>query len=222
MRGDPLKVTVSSSVNWLQPTYILPKLIFPGGASERLKEEVRDDMREVLEYFTSNFGVQADPFVLEVLFAKDVNALIEYYKADEDADHEFDEEREAALRALWDRAGGWAGGHELVLKQESWKCAGCTGRHVLTHEYFHELQGQLPREYIWGTTWLTEGTAVWVQMNHRLDDRKFSSFNSSRSGAREETAKGPTLESTAAGNATWQYPLGLLATDLLGPVHISA
>ena len=43
-RGDALWITSSRNINWLQPTGVLPKIEFPGGASQQLQERVRADL----------------------------------------------------------------------------------------------------------------------------------------------------------------------------------
>ena len=70
-RGDPLKVTVSQSLNWLQPTYATPTIEFPEGASAQLQGRVREDVRSVLEFYGQGYGVQADAFALKIVVSND-------------------------------------------------------------------------------------------------------------------------------------------------------
>ena len=44
-RGSALEVTVSRSVNWLQPTFVMPEIVFPGGAPEWLVKQVRGTVK---------------------------------------------------------------------------------------------------------------------------------------------------------------------------------
>ena len=217
-RGDALWIHVSRPVNWLQPTGLMPALEFPGGASNRLQEDLQEDLQSVLQFFATTFGIQADPSDLTVLAAKDVDSLVEYYKTEPVGDDEFDEAQEASLRAQWNRSGGWAG-EEMVVKQVHWSSqyrslGFAVGRYVLTHEYFHWLQSQLRSSGAGSATWLVEGTADWAEEAHQIEDQRVMG-SELRFDAREAAGRGPSLESTETENGTWQYLLGSLATDML-------
>lgn len=239
-RGEALWINVSRAVNWLQPTGILPRLVFPGGASEQLQQEVRGDLEAALAFFADRYGIQADPD-FTVYVAKDVEALIQAYRDEGDS---ISDSAAASLRELWDRAGGWAG-EEIVVKQSSWIREPPTpswpdeppipswpdepptpslpnepspyeiasGRYTLTHEYFHIIQYQLSE--VGANRWLVEGTATWAESEHRVVDGS-SVWADLRDGHRLRIATGvPTLRSTENGNSNWEYDLGWLATDLL-------
>ena len=209
-RGEALWIEVARAVNWLQPTDILPRLIFPGGASDELQARVREDLRATLSFFRDQYGIQADPdFTFYV--PKDVDSLIQAYK---------DERRvynEAYRRAQWSLTKAW-GGSEIVLAQSYWpddRPANeiAWARYTVTHEYFHTLQLQL--SYSRASEWLFEGTASWVEDEHKVLDgqRTLDGLRDSRLQA--VTNDTPTLRSTEHGNATWAYTLGWLATDQL-------
>lgn len=212
-RGEALWINVARAVNWLQPTDILPRLIFPGGASPQLQIRVREDLEAVLSFYRTQYGIQADPdFTIYV--AKDVDALI---KAWRDDGEDVDEAREASTRTLWDLTIGWAGG-EIVVKQAHWpkdpsgdKIA--RGRYHITHEYFHILQRQLSDG--WASQWLVEGTADWVEGEHKVLDGERTLDNLRDRELSEITDNTPTLRSTEEENAQWEYTLGWLATDQL-------
>ena len=80
-RGEALWVEVARAVNWLQPTDILPRLVFPGGASDELQTRVREDLEAVLNFYRTQYGIQADPD-FTIYIAKDVGALIQAQKHD--------------------------------------------------------------------------------------------------------------------------------------------
>ncbi|MDE2987821.1 MAG: hypothetical protein OXT70_07180 [Chloroflexota bacterium] len=46
-RGDPLVVTVRRGVNWLQPTYVLPKLIFAGSVHQETRNDAKRDLADM-------------------------------------------------------------------------------------------------------------------------------------------------------------------------------
>ena len=208
-RGEALWVNVSRSVNWLQPTDILPRLVFPGGASEELQARVREDLEAVLSYFKDQYGIQMDPGTT-ILVPKDVESLLQSDDYDGDS---------ARTRAQWNLTGGWAG-DPIVLKQDFWgrvpgRAENATGRYTLTHEYFHNLQSELRDGY--APTWLVEGTAEWAETEHRVIDGS-ATWHDVRKVTQSimiTAGPSPTLPSTELGNGVWQYTLGWLATDLL-------
>ena len=218
-RGEALWVNVARSVNWLQPTDMLPRLVFPGGASDELQTRVREDLEAVLAFYGEQYGIQADPTDLTVYVAKDVDALIQALKDDGD---EIDAAGEASIRALWNRAGGWAGGlwagGLIVVKQASWPENLSApdiswARYTLTHEYFHILQWQLSDA--WASQWLVEGTADWVEGGHQVLDGEQTLEALREREQSELSPRTPTLRSAEQDNARWHYTLGWLAIDRL-------
>ena len=214
-RGEALWVEVSRSVNWPQPTDILPRLVFPGGASQALQARVREDLEAVLSYYRDQYGIQANPN-FTVYVAENVDALIQAYKDD---GVEVDDAYEAAQRARWNSAGGWAG-RWIVVKQSSWLDDLSTSeiawaRYFVTHEYFHILQRHLSGSGGRAATWLVEGTARWGENEHLVLDGQ-QTWEEQREWIQSGiTNSAPTLRSTEHPNTTWQYALGWLATDLL-------
>ena len=212
-RGEALWVNTARSVNWLQPTDILPRLIFPGGASDALQARVREDMESVLAFYGRQYGIQAEPD-FTVYVAKDADALIQAYKDDGE---EIDDAEAARIRARWDRVAGWGGG-EIMVKQTKWPEDLSTsdiarGRYLLTHEYFHILQDQLSDS--WASQWLVEGTADWVEGGHQVLDGEQTLEALREREQSELSPRTPTLRSAESKNARWEYTLGWLAIDHL-------
>ena len=204
-RGDPLLVNVSRTINWLQPTYVMPTIEFPGGAAASVQRQVQDDLLAVLDFYADTYGVQVDSANLDILIPADFDSLVQYFETN-DLDYD-----ETSLKDLWDRAAGWAG-RQIVVRQTLWNGTN-TGRYVLSHEYFHHLQFQSSHRSS-TPTWLVEGTASWVDMTHAVWDENAVHAEHIRSV--ESSARlGPSLRTTAYGNGTWQYPLGTLAVEQL-------
>ncbi len=217
-RGEALWINVSRAVNWLQPTGVLPRLVFAGGASPDLQARVRADLQDTLSFFRDQYGIQADPdFTIYV--AKDVDALLQSFRDDGQS---VDDAFAASRHALWNRTSGWAGGR-IVVKQKAWPLGladheFASGRYTLTHEYFHILQRQLSNGGDWPSIWLVEGTASWADEEHAVIDGLRTGEDvrlGKRSSIRSNT---PTLRSTERGNDTWQYDLGWLAIDQLSEI----
>ncbi len=219
-RGEALWIEVARAVNWLQPTDILPRLVFPGGASQQLQARVREDLEAVLAFYRTQYGIQADPD-FTIYAAKDVDALIQAYKDD---GQDVDDAYEASERALWNRASGWAGGDIVVVKQSSWPDDLSTeeiawARYTVSHEYFHMIQGQLSDGWasVWlvSSVWLVEGTASWVDDEHAVFDGKRTRDDLRDFLSSTITHETPMLRSAESYNDLWQYSLGQLATDRL-------
>ena len=212
-RGEALWINVARAVNWLQPTDLLPRLIFPGGASTALQTRVRQDLEATLAFFRTQYGIQANPD-FTIYAAKDVDALLQAWKDDGQG---VEGASEASIHALWSRVSGWADSN-IIIKQSSWPDDLATdeiprGRYVITHEYFHILQRQLSD----GRTnqWLTEGTASWVDSEHAVFDGQ-QTWEGFRDGLLSAIASDtPTLRSAESENSGWEYTLGQLATDRL-------
>ena len=211
-RGEALWINVARAVNWLQPTDLLPRLVFPGGASQQLQARVREDLEAVLNFFRTQYGIQAEPdFTIYV--SKDVDSLIQAYRDGE----KINDAGAASFRVLWNLAAGWAG-TDVVVKQSFWLDDLSTddiawARYTITHEYFHILQNQLSDG--WASQWLVEGTASWIDDQHKVLDgeQAWSDLRDGRLSA--ITNDTPTLRSTESENAQWEYTLGWLATDHL-------
>ena len=200
-RGEALWIEVARAVNWLQPTGIIPRLVFPGGASQALQARVREDLQATLAFFRDHYGIQADTD-FTIYAAKDVDSLIQAY------DEEGEVLDEAYTRALWSDAWveGW-GGSTITVKQSSWN------PYLLTHEYFHVLQQQLSRRV--DVPWLVEGTAEWAEGEHQVLDGGETRGNLRDGISSAISNDTPTLRSTESSNARWEYYLGWLATDRL-------
>ena len=212
-RGEALWINVARAVNWLQPTDILPRLVFPGGASDKLQARAREDLEAVLNFYRTQYGIQAD-LDFTIYAAKDVDALLQAYRDD---GQDVDDAYEASTRARWNRVAGWAGGN-IVVKQTSWPDDLSTddvawARYTITHEYFHILQDQLSDG--WASQWLVEGTASWIDDEHKVLDGE-QTWSDLRDGLLSAiTADTPTLRSVEGDNAQWEYTLGWLAIDRL-------
>ena len=220
-RGEALWINVARAVNWLQPTDILPRLIFPGGASDKVQTVVREDLEAVLAFFRTQYGIQADPD-FTIYIPKDADAHIQALQANANGEA-LDVVRE---RGRWERLAGraswWSQGgrtdYRLWVKQSKWPedlsdDEIARGRYHITHEYFHILQRQLSDG--WASQWLVEGTADWVEGEHKVLGGERTLDNLRDRELSEIADNTPTLRSTEEENAQWEYTLGWLATDQL-------
>lgn len=159
-RGDALWVTSSRNINWLQPTGVLPKLEFPGGASRSFRDDARNALERTLEFYADLYAIQADFAYLTVYISKDREA----YNA---------ATGRSMSREDWEIA--QAGPNFILIPILQNPVDASVPRHVLSHEYFHVLQlhsafddsghpflsgpAQMP-------TWLIEGSAERMAARH--------------------------------------------------------
>ena len=212
-RGDALWVTSSRNINWLQPTGVLPKLEFPGGASRSFRNSVRADLESVLKFYGENYAIQAD-FLRGV---GDGMALTVYLPKSRESLNAVD--GQSVTSEFWESgAGGWAGLDSIVVKRRGASGVGPdhSVRSSLSHEYFHLVQTQLSSEYSLGglffvPAWLVEGTATWMQWRHG-DVQGFDGLGTLDFAQRRRTVRSTrvSLESSAQ-----PYSHGLVASDLL-------
>ncbi len=222
-RGEALWINVARAVNWLQPTDILPRLVFPGGASQQLQTRVREDLDAVLVFYRTQYGIQANPD-FTVYIPKDADALIQAWKDDGE---DVDDDLAADVRARWGPRAGWVADSGLVVKQGLWSEELASsdpqyGTYVLAHEYTHVVQNNLmgpgASRNVWfnnSNTWLSEGGAEWAAAEfddlngvRSLDDRRESLLPGIRSDL-------PTLRSAEVFHGGPVYRLGEFAIDRL-------
>lgn len=214
-RGDSLEVRVSRDVNWLQPTFVMPRIHYAGNVDHGVRRLIERDLAATLEYSASELGVQADPFSLVVVVAGDAKSA--YDKTTELGQTEEWE----SFRNFWQRAGGWysSGQDAFYLKSSSWEGHRSGryywGRYVVLHEYIHALQFQLMGASDAGLNWLLEGSANWFDSDLSTQDRNGYPLSRKLIDALNQASKGPPLEEIESSNETWQYSFGLVAADLL-------
>ena len=76
MTGDSLDVSVRHDVNWPQPTYAMPTIEFPGGASVEFRERVLGDVSAALEFFAESCSVHPNLAQVKMFVPKDDEACV--------------------------------------------------------------------------------------------------------------------------------------------------
>ena len=123
-RGDALVVTVSRNVNWLQPAEVMPELVFLGNISAKLRQQARDDLQPVMEFYLTQFGIQPDGSSFTIRIAATLQSLIDYESA---ASGELDEAAISEWRDLWNESPALSG-EDIVVNGELYSCAQCADR----------------------------------------------------------------------------------------------
>ena len=215
-RGDALRVTVNRDLRWLQPTGMMPNIVWVGDISESLKNSMTADIRDLVDYFADTHALETDFSNTTILIWDTVEHAVAYQ--DTNPQYPFPLGGEGLRVHLENQpAGGTAWG--FVITSGLWdpNPRRSLFKDVASHEWFHALQIQLTDYFRWGRVeWMVEGTAVWFgDFGTRIDDGYQSHEESRRiylSSAKDTAA---TLRSAEKQNTPWQYQLGLLAVDLL-------
>ena len=211
-RGEALWIEVARAVNWLQPTDILPHLVFPGGASQEVQQTAERLVGQFLASFREAFGFEADISAYDIWMPASGEALrraaLERGITTGHAD---------SLVELWDSAWGWVDGFSpgqstIILRQpeSAWETWG-----LLAHEYFHVVQSQLDESSSFAPVWIVEGTAEWAEDIYlvALGNETWPGLHS-RNGSFQRDY--PLLEDLAFGRTGWwPYQFGWLATSQL-------
>ena len=212
-RGEALWVKMPRSIVWLQPTDVMPRLVFPGGAPENVQTAVERDLRNTLDYFTTEYGIQAEATELAIYLPLELDALKRQLRGEEE---EIDD---IALNDIWSRTGGWAG-ERLVVKRygnedPDLPVADISYQRTMTHEYFHRIQGELRNGGDYDATWVVEGSANYAEQDQQVaaGERTWTEISSDAQQRMYDDA--PRLLSAEFGNGTWQYYLGRLALQRL-------
>ena len=131
-RGDPLVVTVSRNVNWLQPAGIMSELVFLGNIPATVQQQARDDLQSVMDFYLTQFGIQPDGSSFTIRTAATMQSLIDYESA---ASGELDEAAISEWRHLWNESLAWSRA-DIVVNEELYSCTPCAGRYTMTTSCF--------------------------------------------------------------------------------------
>jgi len=222
-RGDALRVTVNRDLRWLQPTGMMPRIVWVGDISESLQEEITADIQHIRDYFADSFAIETDFADTTILVWSGVDAAVEHSESGQDP--QFDLAGDALRTKLTQDAGG-AGMPYGLYVAACWWDPPCPlprgeherGRDLTAHEWFHYLQLQIAARHWWTVSpeWMLEGTAIWGgDRGLRVADGITTIAGDSQWRKREASRTSATLRSAEERNAPWQYWLGTLAVELL-------
>ena len=180
--GSAVWIHVARPMRWLQPTGMMPEVVFAGQIPNFRKAKVNADIRSVMDFYAEQFGLEADFSDILVYIPTSARQLIlaqdSHSQLPEEMLSESRENRLSFLRDRWSSAAGWASpGHwfeppHMVIKQELWGSSNPVrggihfGRSVTAHEYMHVIQHQLHGVGLGinrPPNWFVEGAAEWVE-----------------------------------------------------------
>ena len=222
-RGDPLEVTVSRDLRWLQPTGMMPKIFWAGEPSQSLQEEVHGDIRAILDFLAEEFAIESDFSETTILLFGSIDAAVEH--AESGAEPRFlysPEHLRSTLETGWEAEAQPWGFFMWACGWKSQPPPACPGSKAATlaHEWFHVLQDQLStRHPHLSPTWMSEGTATWL--NWRFSTAFSSaSYEDRRQWRIDRVAQtSEPLKAGENGFYSWVYDLGAVVADRLVEKH---
>ena len=222
-RGDALQVAVNRDLRWLQPTGIMPKVVWAGEPSQSLREDVDGDVRAILDFLAEEFAIESDFSETTILLFSSIDAAVEHAESGAGPRLLYSPERlRSVLETGWQAEAQPWGFFMWACGWESRPPPACHGNKaaVVAHEWFHVLQDRLStRHPHLSPTWMSEGTATWL--NWRLPAEFVSaSYEDQRQWAVDRVAR--TTEPLQAGENgfySWVYHLGAVVADRLVEKH---
>ena len=202
-RGEALWVKMPRSIVWLQPTDVMPRLVFPGGAPENVRTAVRRDLRNTLDYFAAEYGIQADFAGFSIYLPADGESLKRQLRLDGRAVDDADVERIL-------NSAGVHGSYGVVIRrhEKAGALADISYQRILTHEYFHRIQDDLENGGDGQAEWVVEGSANYAEWDQQVagGERTWAEIASDSQELMYDDV--PRLASAEQENRSWEYYLG--------------
>ncbi len=169
-RGDALQVTVSRDLRWLQPTGMMPTVVWAGDVPQSLQDKITADIRYIIELFAEQFGVESDFSETTILLYQNIEDTIahEASGAEPQTGRGVDGLRHWLTHRSNSSVYPW-GIHMITCAWETPRPQPCWPRAIdtLIHEWLHVLQYQYGAVTAQGPqvspAWMREGQAMWVQ-----------------------------------------------------------
>ncbi len=219
-RGDALRVTVNRDLRWLQPTGMMPNIVWVGDISESVREEITADIRRVVDLFAEEFAVETDFSDTTVMLYNGIDAAVEHEgsMAEPSFGYSPDWLRGTLLSGRTGQARPWG----FFMSACGWltpspqPCHGQTTE-TIAHEWFHVFQIHLSggQDVQVSPVWMNEGSATWAEWQLPNDLRNNSSEGARRWRLDRVIQTTEPLESAEDGYYGWEYDLGSLAADRL-------
>ena len=218
-RGDALRVTVNRDLRWLQPTGMMPKIVWVGEISQSLQQQITNDIQHLIGFFGEEFAVETDFSDTTVMLYSSIDAAVTHEESGRDPSFGYSPEdlRGSLVSGRTAQARPWG----FFMSACGWMssvpqpCHGRTGE-TLMHEWFHVLQMQISGEPAWvSPVWMNEGAATWSEW--QLPSALLNGTGEQARQWRLERVIQTTesLESAEHGYYGWEYDLGALAADRL-------
>ena len=218
-RGDALRVTVNRDLRWLQPTGMMPNIVWVGEVSETVREEITADMRSLLDFLAEEFAIEPDFSETTLLLFGSIDAAVRHAESGAEPRPLYPPDHlRSTLETGWQAEAQPWGFWAWVCGWQSQPPPDCHGNKAATlaHELFHVLQDQLStRHPHLSPTWMSEGTATWL--NWRLPPEfGQASYEDQRQWTIDRVAKtSEPLNAGENGFYHWVYDLGSVVADRL-------
>lgn len=223
-RGDALEVTVSRDLKWLQPTGIMPNIVWVGDIPQSLRDKITVDIQHALQVFADRFGVETDFSQTTILLYQNVEDAIEHEATGNEPQvgEGVDWLRSWLTLRSNSTAYPW-GFHMITCAWEIPEPQPCRPRAIdtLIHEWLHVLQyqyGMVQEGRRLSPAWTVEGQAMWVQwlLPPELQNVPYEIDHARRVGAVARTSV--SLQSLEDHSHHWAYFHGPLASERLAAI----
>ena len=234
MFGDALWVKVVRTVNWLQPTGLLPEIVLAGDIPRPVQEQTRVALREAIDLTFDLFGLEADFSRYKAFFAHDYESYVDAFNSNLPAGFGPLESSPLAKNGFQARS-GFASASDLLVRTDLWGSVGSvarsengvrevsSGARTTLHEYTHVLQRHLLGNFdndpsfvaIEVPIWFEEGMARWVE-NVQLNANGTPWPQLSEQATRRAKRLSNLTRGLSNGE---EYPLGAAAAFALAPEH---
>ena len=224
-RGDALEVTVSRDLRWLQPTGMMPTVVWAGDVPQSLQDKITTDIRDIIELFAEQFGVESDFSETTILLYQNIEDTIahEASGAEPQTGRGVDDLRHWLTHRSNSSVYPW-GIHMITCAWETPRPQPCRPRAIdtLIHEWLHVLQYQYGAVAAQGPkvspAWLGEGQAMWVQWLLPADLQNVP-YEIDRARRVADVARtSVSLQSLEQHSHKWAYFHGPLAAERLAEV----
>ncbi len=219
-RGDAVRVTVSRDLSWLQPTGMMPKIVWAGDPPQSLKDTITADIGRVVDFFAETFAVESDFSETTVLLFHSIDAAVEHHESG--AEPRLNHFSGSLRSVLQHRSQAAAQPWGFWMTTCAWQSPSpqpCLHWSIetLTHEWLHVLQYQLSAVEAWRASpqWMLEGAAMWVEWLLSSEWRAIP-FEHDRELKIDQAARTSVrLQEVEEWNGWWQHQIGLLAAERL-------
>ena len=224
-RGDALQVTVSRDLRWLQPTGMMPTVLWAGSVPQSLQYKIATDIRHVIDLFAEQFGVESDFSETTILLYQNIEDTIahEASGAEPQTGRGVDDLRHWLTHRSNSSVYPW-GIHMITCAWETPRPQPCRPRAIdtLIHEWLHVLQYQYGAIAAQGPkvspAWMGEGQAMWVQWLLPSEAQNVP-YETDRARRVADVARtSVSLESLEQHSHKWAYFHGPLAAERLAEI----
>ncbi len=163
--GQVVGLRLTEATSWRQPTGRLPEVKFLGDVPEQIRNQAMSDVEWVTTYFAREFGLEAEPDLLEIVVPRDPQDLFRGGVSewpDVTTQTAVPQNPRSELTTILVPMFEWA---PYLVDSDTGESV--NGRVVLLHEYYHAVQAHLAGSAVHDVPdWLVEAGPTWLMNEH--------------------------------------------------------